>query len=233
MLREKVTLAYVKEKERNSIDSIDPNVRVVRRHWCILQDVYRIRSSLVHRHHDKAEYSNKSRCTSKRRRANAGPMLAPGHRQRANIRPTLGFNSVSDPVILYLYTNKNKQPNLTTLKYFENNRETKGVFSIWNHHKYLALSASFEYPMWTLWVSAIYIFNSFSARKIDWTKVYDTIIRSACFSSISPSILNRFSWNFAQDIFRLCHIIGKKFAKFYWIFQKLDHLTCNKIPELV
>ena len=152
MLREEVTLVYVKEKERNSIDSIDPNVRVVRRHWCILKDVYRIRSGLVHRHHDKAEYSNKSRCTSKRRRANAGPMLAQGHRRWANIGPTLGFNSVSDPVILYLYTNKNKQTNLTTLKYFENNRETKGFFSIWNHHKYLALSAAFEYPMWTLWV---------------------------------------------------------------------------------
>ena len=26
---------------------------------------------------------------------------------------------------------------------------------------------------------------------------------------------------------------SKNFAKLYWIFQKLDHLTCNKILELV
>ena len=40
------------------------------------------------------------------------------------------------------------------------------------------------------------------------------------------------SLNFAQNIFKSCPNIDKKFAKLYSLFQKLDHLTCNKIPEL-
>ena len=45
--------------------------------------------------------------------------------------------------------------------------------------------------------------------------------------------INRFPWNLAQAIFKSYPNGGKKFAKLYWIFQKLDHLTCNKILELV
>ena len=59
------------------------------------------------------------------------------------------------------------------------------------------------------------------------------LTRIAWFSAISPSILNRFSWNFAKAIFYSNPNSGKKFAKLYLIFQKLDHLTCNKILELV
>ena len=45
--------------------------------------------------------------------------------------------------------------------------------------------------------------------------VYYTIIWSACFTSISPSVKNRFSWNFVQEIFKSCPNIGKKFVKLY------------------
>ena len=44
---------------------------------------------------------------------------------------------------------------------------------------------------------------------------YDTIIRSTRFTSISPSILNRFPWNFAHDISKLCQNIGSNLSKFY------------------
>ena len=46
-------------------------------------------------------------------------------------------------------------------------------------------------------------------------------------------VLNRFSWNFAKNIFYSNPNSGKNFAKLYLIFQKLDHLTCSKILELV
>ena len=51
------------------------------------------------------------------------------------------------------------------------------------------------------------------------------------------SLLCSFVWLFTNTI-TLCLLmgcpnIGKNFAKLYSIFQKLDHLTCNKIPELV
>ena len=41
------------------------------------------------------------------------------------------------------------------------------------------------------------------------------------------------SWNFAKAIFYSNPNSGKNFAKLYLLFQKLDHLTCNKILELV
>ena len=59
------------------------------------------------------------------------------------------------------------------------------------------------------------------------------LTKIAWFSAISPSILNQFSWNFAKAIFYSNPNSGKNFAKLYSIFQKLDHLTCNKILELV
>ena len=55
----------------------------------------------------------------------------------------------------------------------------------------------------------------YSLLIITLTIVYDTIIWSACFSSISPSIINRFSWNFAQDISKS----SPNFAKLYVIFH--------------
>ena len=42
-----------------------------------------------------------------------------------------------------------------------------------------------------------------------------------------------FSADSAKAIFYSNPNSGKKFAKLYLIFQKLDHLTCNKILELV
>ena len=59
------------------------------------------------------------------------------------------------------------------------------------------------------------------------------LTRITWFSAISSSILNRFSWNFAKAIFYSNPNSGKNFAKSHLILQKLDHLTCNKILELV
>ena len=59
------------------------------------------------------------------------------------------------------------------------------------------------------------------------------LTRIAWFPAISPSILNRFSCNFAKAIFYSNPNSGKNLTKLYLIFQKLDHLTCNKILELV
>ena len=39
--------------------------------------------------------------------------------------------------------------------------------------------------------------------------------------------------NFAETIFYSNPNSGKNFAKLYLIFQKLDHLRCNNILELV
>ena len=50
--------------------------------------------------------------------------------------------------------------------------------------------------------------------------------------AISQSILNRFPRNFSQDISKSCPNTSKKLANLFSIFQKLAHLTCNKIPEL-
>ena len=56
------------------------------------------------------------------------------------------------------------------------------------------------------------------------------IILWCMFLSISPSIMNRFPCSFTQAIFKSYPNVGRNL---YWIFQKLDHLTCNKILELV
>ena len=50
---------------------------------------------------------------------------------------------------------------------------------------------------------------------------------------MSPSIMNQFFWNLAQAIFKSYPNVGKNVAKLYSMLQKLDHLTCNKILELV
>ena len=55
------------------------------------------------------------------------------------------------------------------------------------------------------------------------------LTRIAWFSAISPSILNRFSSNFAKVIFYSNHNGPENFAKLYSVFQKLDHLTCNEL----
>ena len=51
----------------------------------------------------------------------------------------------------------------------------------------------------------------------------------ADFSVISELI----SLKFAKAIFYSNPYSGKNFAKLYLILQKLDHLTCNEILELV
>ena len=52
---------------------------------------------------------------------------------------------------------------------------------------------------------------------------------SACFSLIYPSIINRFSWNSVQIIFRQNLNIPENLVKLYIVFRKLDHLTCSKL----
>ena len=44
-----------------------------------------------------------------------------------------------------------------------------------------------------------------------------------------PSILKRFSSNFAKAIFYSNPNSPENFLKLYNAFQKLDHLTCNKL----
>ena len=41
------------------------------------------------------------------------------------------------------------------------------------------------------------------------------------------------SLKFSTGIFKSYTDVGKKFAELYLILQKLDHLTCTKILELV
>ena len=48
-------------------------------------------------------------------------------------------------------------------------------------------------------------------------------------SAISPSILNRFSSNFAKAIFYSNTNSPVYFVKLYSVFQKLDHSTCNEL----
>ena len=55
------------------------------------------------------------------------------------------------------------------------------------------------------------------------------LTRIAWFSVISQSILNRFSSNFAKAIFYSNPNSPENFVKSYSAFQKLDHLTCNKL----
>ena len=56
------------------------------------------------------------------------------------------------------------------------------------------------------------------------------LTRIAWFSAISPSILNRFSSNFAKAIFYSNPNSPDNFVKLYSVFQKLDHLsTCNEL----
>ena len=55
------------------------------------------------------------------------------------------------------------------------------------------------------------------------------LTRIALFSAISPSILNRFSSNFAKVIFYSNPNTLEIFVKLYSVFQKLDHLTCNEL----
>ena len=74
------------------------------------------------------------------------------------------------------------------------------------------------------WIIILYCSNFIAILAVKLTRI-------AWFSAIPPSILNRFSWNFAKAIFYSNPNSGKNFAKLYLILQKLDHLTCNKILE--
>ena len=51
----------------------------------------------------------------------------------------------------------------------------------------------------------------------------------ACFSPISQSILNRFSWNFVRNIFESRADLREIFIGKYCIAKMLDHLACNAI----
>ena len=52
------------------------------------------------------------------------------------------------------------------------------------------------------------------------------------FSVSSHSILKRLSQNFVLIIIWSFGINPKNFPKFYQVFQKLDHLTCNAILRI-